>query len=169
MEDQYRVWALVRYARTLAPKDGVPIFEVGVAFVGKWSPKSYLEDPSQRFDIANSVTAAKTLSEEADEMLGPMRSISDREYTRHNIPVDMVLETLDEKGAVSSSESTVSENISSKGATIFTTMEVPIGRFIRLTSPQSQITVYAAVRARSTGADGIARIHVEFIDQEWPL
>jgi len=48
-------------------------------------------------------------------------------------------------------------------------LQIPVGRFIRLTSQQYNLTVHAAVRARSTGADGIRRIHVEFIDKEWPL
>ena len=81
----------------------------------------------------------------------------------------MKLEIVDENGGVGQSESTVTENISKRGATVFTTLEIPIGRFIRLTSAQYGMTVVAVVRARSTGADGIPRIHVEFIDQEWPL
>src|SRR5882672_9413047 len=36
VEDQYRVWALVRYVRPLAPPAGSSLlFEVGVAFIGK--------------------------------------------------------------------------------------------------------------------------------------
>jgi len=82
---------------------------------------------------------------------------------------DLLLETIDEKGEVGSSESTVTENISRKGATIFTMLQLPIGRFIRLTSGQYRLTVFAVIRSVSTGADGIPRIHVEFIDKEWPL
>ena len=168
VEDQYRVWALVRYVRpTSSPTDKGILFEVGVAFVGKRAPKSYEEDPAKRYDIAVSVT--ETLAEEADDMLAPLPSAANRAHTRHNIPVDMFLETLDDKGGIALSESTVTENISQRGATIFTTLAIPIGRFIRLTSQQYKMTVYAAVRARSTGADGIGRVHVEFIDRDWPL
>ena len=60
-------------------------------------------------------------------------------------------------------------NISIKGATLFTTLEIPLGRFVRLTSEQYKITAHAAIRSRSTGVDGVPRIHVEFIDKEWPL
>lgn len=168
VEDQYRVWALVRFVRPLGPPtDKGVLFEVGVAFVGKRAPKSYDEDPAKRYDIAVSVT--ETLAEEADDMLAPLPSAKNRAHTRHNIPVDMLLETLDDKGGIASSESTVTENISLRGATIFTTLPIPIGRFIRLTSQQYKMTVYAAVRARSTGADGIGRVHVEFVDRDWQL
>jgi hypothetical protein len=38
-----------------------------------------------------------------------------------------------------------------------------------LTSEQYRITAHAAIRSQSTGVDGVPRIHVEFIDKEWPL
>lgn len=170
VEDQYRIWALVRYVRLLTPTgDSATSFEVGAAFVGKRAPRSYEEDPTTRYEIARTAAEAASLPEDSDQMLGPLASAEHREYTRHNIPVDMLLETLDEKGTVALSESTVTENISQQGATIFTTLTIPTGRFIRLTSQQYKLTVFAAVRARSKGADGIPRIHVEFIGRQWPL
>jgi hypothetical protein len=81
----------------------------------------------------------------------------------------MRLESIDADGKVTESEHTVTEDISAKGATIFTTLQIPEGRFIRLTSDQYNVTAHAAIRSRSTGADGVPRIHVEFIDREWPL
>jgi hypothetical protein len=38
-----------------------------------------------------------------------------------------------------------------------------------LSSDQYNITAHAAIRSVSKGADGVPRIHVEFIDKEWPL
>jgi len=169
VEDQYKVWALVRYLRTLNAANQQPLFEVGVAFVGKRAPKSYEENPSQRYDIVNSDPTSVSLTEEADNTISPLVVTNKRVHTRHHIAVDMLLEVLDEKGEVVLKENTVSENISHRGATIFTTLTVPPGRFVRLTSKQYQLTVYAAVRARTAGADGIPRIHVEFLDKEWPL
>ncbi len=166
VEDQYRIWALVRYLRSLPTDNKTPLFEVGVAFVGKRAPRSYEGDPTTRYDIARSV--ADTIPEDAGQMLGPLPA-EHRTHTRHNIPVDILLETLDEKGLAALSENTVTENISADGATIFTSLAVPTGRFVRLTSQQYNLTVFAAVRARSTGADGIPRVHVEFVDREWPL
>jgi PilZ domain len=169
VEDQYKVWALVRYVRPLPPEaEKVPVFEVGVAFVGKRPPRSYEEDPAKRYEIANAATETG-LAEGPDRMLEPLTSASQREFTRHSIPVDVLLEILDEKGLVAQSENTVTENISPKGATLFTTMGIPEGRFVRINSQQYQVTVFAAVRSVSKGADGIRRIHVEFIDRQWPL
>jgi hypothetical protein len=169
VEDQYRVWAMVRYMRSLESKDTKPLFEVGVAFIGKHPPRTYDEDPSRRYEVAGSFAEALAVAKDVEEIASPMPSSDKRIHTRHNIAVDMFLEILDEKGEAAQSESTVTENISRRGATVFTTFTVPIGRFIRLTSQQYSLTVHAAVRARSTGSDGISRIHVEFIDREWPL
>ena len=167
VEDQYRVWALVRHIRAVqrSPAEG-PLFEVGVAFVGKHPPRSYEADPSRRFEVTRSAADSLTLKEKPK----PGGDAADkREHTRHNIPIDVLLEVLDEKGEVAHNENTVTEDISNKGATLFTTLSVPVGRLVRLTSSQYKITVHAAVRARSTGTDGIPRIHLEFVDREWPL
>ncbi len=168
VEDQYKIWALVRYVIPL-PQDAerAPGFEVGVAFVGKHPPKSYVEYPSKRYEIASSVMEQGP-GDDSDEMLVPLHS-TQREYTRHSIPVEILLEALDENGVVVQSESTVTETISPKGASLFTSLTVAEGRFVRLTSKQYNLTVFAAVRSSRIGADGIGRIHVEFTDQKWPL
>ena len=170
LEDQYRVWALVRYVRPVSDTDGKRVvFEIGVAFVGKRAPKSFEADPTRRYEIATSVTETRPLLADPDEVVGPLTSRDKRAFTRHNIAVDMFLEIFDEKGNVKASEETVTEDISQQGATIFTSLSVDDGRFIRLTSQQFQITAYAVVRSQAKGADGVPRIHVEFIDREWPL
>jgi hypothetical protein len=163
VEDQYRIWAVVRYMKSEVV-DNKTIFNVGVAFIGKRPPASYENEPWKRYDINTSAFQALA---KPDEILIP---ISDqRVHTRYNIAVDMRLDMVNVDGEVSESEHTVTENISARGATIFTTMQIPQGRFIRLTSEQYGVTAHAAIRSRSTGADGVPRIHVEFIDREWPL
>jgi hypothetical protein len=165
VEDQYRIWAVVRYIKTSVVEKQI-VFEVGVAFIGKRPPASYENEPWKRYDISTSVFQALAAPE---DMLKPLTGEDQRAYTRHNIAVDMRIELVDPAGEIVQSEHTVTENISTKGATLFTTLEIPTGRFVRLRSEQYNITAHAAIRSRSTGADGVPRIHVEFIDKEWPL
>jgi hypothetical protein len=165
VEDQYRVWAIVRHMRVTASAT-TTMFDVGVAFIGKRAPASFEKEPWKRYEVATTTFQPLT---DPEEILKPFSSEDQRAYTRHNIAVDMRLETLDVNGAVVESEQTVTENISTKGATLFTTLQLTQGRFIRLTSEQYRITVYAAIRSQNTGVDGVPRIHVEFIDKEWPL
>jgi len=163
VEDQYRIWAVVRYMKGVVA-DNKSVFNVGVAFIGKRPPDSYETEPWKRYDICT--TAFQALAKPEDILL-PLTD--QRDYTRYHIAVDMRLELVNVDGAVSDTEHTVTENISAHGATIFTTLQIPQGRFVRLTSEQYGVTAHAAIRSRSTGADGVPRIHVEFIDREWPL
>ena len=165
VEDQYRVWAIVRYMRSHTSDKGT-LFDIGVAFIGKRAPASYEAEPWKRYDI--STTAFQALASPED-ILTPLPTANQRAHPRYSIAVDMRIELVDPSGAVVESEHTVTEDISTRGATIFTTLTIPIGRFIRVTSDQQGVTAHAAIRSRSKGADGVPRIHVEFIDKEWPL
>lgn len=165
VEDQYRIWAIVRHMKVRTSNNGTA-FDVGVAFIGKRPPKSYEKEPWRRYDVLTTEFQPLT---SADDIVTPFPSEDQRDQTRHNIAIDMRVEVVDESGALIGSEHTVTENISSRSATLFTTLQVEQGRFIRLTSEQYGITAYGAVRTRNTGADGVPRIHVEFIDKEWPL
>jgi hypothetical protein len=67
VEDQYRVWSIVRNARLLeqkAPKDS--LLEVGVAFIGKRPPRSFEANPALRYEIAQTSSKAS---------FGPRRKI----------------------------------------------------------------------------------------------
>lgn len=164
-EDQYRVWALVRFVKGKTNlENNLPVFDIGVAFIGKRAPATYQSEPWRRYEIATS-SLQQMITVQEMHVVG---TADQRVHARHFIPVDLLLETLDEKSEVETSETTVTENISRKGATIFTSLRLPVGRFIRLTSAQYG-TLFAVIRSLSTGADGIPRIHVEFIDKEWPL
>ena len=166
VEDQYRIWGLVRYVRSFVEPDNSTRFSIGVAFIGKRAPTSYDGDPGKRYELSLSGQEELPRVEE----VSPIQKDSEhRVHTRHNIAVDMVIETLNEEGEVMESEASVTEEISRTGATLFTMLQVSLGRFVRITSNQYKMTAHAIVRSRSTGADGIRRIHVEFIDTEWPL
>ena len=167
VEDQYRVWALVRRI-TAQPEvgGGETRFEVGVAFTGKYPPQSYVKDPSTLYEPA-SVSAENGLWQlkEVEPKPGPQRS----EQTRLQMALPVRLEVFDTEGRVTASEQTVTENISRRGAAVWTTLKVERGRFVRLTSTETGLAVTAAVRAARTGPDGIPRLHLEFIDRQWPL
>jgi len=165
VEDQYKVWAIVRHLKSEASEQET-VFYVGVAFIGKRAPVSYEKEPWRRYDVATNISEALAAPE---DMVRPFGLEDQPADTRHQIAVDMRVQLLDEKGAVVQTEQTVSENIGTRGATLFTTLDLQQGRFIRLSSEQYRTTVHAAIRSRHVGADGIARIHVEFIDKEWPL
>jgi hypothetical protein len=168
VEDQYRVWGLVRYVRPLPQPDGTSVlFEVGVAFIGKQPPRSYEEDPARLYEIGN--ITLDQLSPVKEWEPTDLTINADRTQTRHNIPVDLLVEIFNEKGEVELSEQAVTENISEQGAAIYSALTLPVGRVVRLTSQQYKLSVYAAVRGNSIGPSGMPRVHVKFIDRMWPL
>ena len=167
IEDQYRVWALIcRVSAQAEPGEGETRFEVGVAFTGKHPPQSYVRDPSTLYE-ADSISAEDNLwrLKEVERKPGPQRS----EQTRLQMALAVRVEVFDAEGRVTAGEQTVTENISRRGAAVWTTLQVERGRFVRLTSTETGLAVVAAVRAARTGPDGIPRLHLEFIDRQWPL
>lgn len=170
IEDQYRVWSLVRNVKLLDPRaEKGALVEIGVAFVGKRPPRSFEADPSRRYEIAESNTEAGlwAVKEESGESLA-QAPVRPRE-TRHNIPIEVSIEVFAQDGSFSESEKTVTENISQHGAAVFTTLNLSPGRFVKISSEQYQTSMLAVIRTRSLGANGIARLHMEFVGSEWPL
>src|SRR5690349_9296561 len=111
VEEQYRIWAIVRYMKA-SIEDNRTIFNVGVAFIGKRPPASYEKETWKRYDIATNTFQGEG---SPDELLTPFAD--QRAYTRHNIAVDMRVEVIDTNGNTIDSEQTVTEEISTKGAT----------------------------------------------------
>jgi hypothetical protein len=169
IEDQYRVWALVCRVTT-SPEFGAgggdTRFEVGVAFTGKRPPASYAKEPATLYEV-DRVSAENNMwsVREVERPSAAARS----EQTRLQMALSVQLEVFDNEGRVTATEQTVTENISPRGAAVWTTLKVERGRFVRLTSIDTGLAVVAAVRAARTGPDGIPRLHLEFIDRNWPL
>lgn len=171
MEPQYRVWGLVRRCIPVQKKQGEENYAVGVAFIGKHPPSSYLDDPAKLYEIKSkqdgenlwNVTEAPTIPDESD---------LPKEYRRHSrfrIPLTVSIETIDEKGLPTASEVTATENISLGGASLFTTLEAEVGSFVRVKSDQYNVSIISIVRGKRIGKDGIPRLHIEFIDRFFPL
>jgi len=170
VEDQYRVWSLVRNLRTLNPQtENGAVVEIGVAFVGKHPPKSFAEDPARRYEILPLQSGLWAVREESGEVLAHVDTTEKRDVSRHTIPLEVTIEVFADNGTFSPVESTVTENVSSKGASVFTTLDLKPGRFVRVSSPYSGANIIAVVRQRRLGADGIGRLHLQFIGGEWPL
>ena len=170
-EDQYHVWSIVRNARLLepkTPKDG--LLEVGVAFIGKRPPKSYDEDPSRRYAISQTKLESQLWAAQEDsvEQLAEITTDDKRRESRQLIPIDVLIEVYDVDKIVATEQS-VTENISRKGAAIFTALDLEPGTFVRMSNKRYNASVLGVVRRRRAGADGITRLHLEFIGRDWPL
>ncbi len=169
VEPQYRVWAIVRRCITLRNSD-IESYFIGVAFIGKIPPNSYFDNPAQLYEISHRAEEGlwqiKNAQENPDETNVPKE---DRRHSRYGIPVNLTIEVIDINGNVLKGEPTVSENISLGGASVFTSLTVEIGSYIKVTSSQYDVSIKAIVRGKRMGPDGIPRLHIEFIDHLFPL
>lgn len=172
MEPQYRVYGIVRNCIPLKNNATTPeTYAIGTAFIGKYPPVSYIEDPSKLYDIKphreeGTLWQVTTAANNVDESHLPKEH---RRHSRFQIPVNIMLETLDEDGNVQAGEVTVCENISLGGASVFTSLPAEIGSFIRVTSEQYNVSIVSIVRGKRVGPDSIPRLHIEFIDRFFPL
>lgn len=168
-EPRYRIWSLVRYSNPF--KDG---FNVGVAFYGKNAPSSFLENPSRTYDLVGFEGEGLIQIRERAETHGGDLGSGERtqpvaKHSRYLIPVEVVLEKIDASGRVITRETTVSENISVGGASVFATTEVNVGDFIRVTFPVFDTSITARIRNRRVGDDKMPRLHLEFVDRQLTL
>ena len=170
-EPQYKVWGVVRRCMPIGKNTKEPEYSIGVAFTGKGPPNGYLEHPSMIYDIVHRTEGEgfwnlMPADLQADETNKPK---DHRKQTRFFIPENLRVEMVDESGNVLQSESTVTENISLGGASVFSTQRADPGTFVRVTSDRFNVTILSVVRGSRLGTDGITRLHIEFIDRLFPL
>jgi hypothetical protein len=170
MEPQYKVWGLVRRCIMTNNLSNGETYAHGVAFIGKNPPISFMENPAKLYDITHREEEGLWHITEAAAM--PDESALPKDLRRHSrlsIPESLLLETLDDNGMVTGTETTVTENISLGGAAVFTSLKAEAGSFLRVTSERHNITLISVVRGKRIGTDGIPRVHVEFVDRFFPL
>lgn len=161
-EKLYSVWSLVRHVSLVTPQPAS--FRVGVAFVGKHAPASYLEDPAHRYVLLPMKENQPSLWK-----IASFSSEQRRREPRLNIPMEVLVETLDENGQPLTREYTVTETISTLGTCVPSSLDVGPGRMLRITSVTDNVSVFATVRSREIKPDGIARLGLEFVGDHWPL
>jgi hypothetical protein len=163
-EPLYRVYVIVRSAVLEAGS-----CRVGTMVFGKEAPRGYAENPAARFRLP---------SDEADEAAPypapPRREVAReaeppdplgrRAHERFDIFVEFVIEQVDEWGAVLKEERTVAENISRGGARILTAGPYIKGDVVELHEVKGPFASRAEICEVRSGADGIRRLHVRFLD-----
>jgi hypothetical protein len=138
--------------------------------VGKHPPVSYTVNPLTRYEVVESAGEGHLWEiRERNQSSEDSFNAERRGEPRYQVPIEVLLEVLDASGEVVKSEYTVTEDISRSGTSVFTTFEVGVGRFVRLTSAQYQTCITAVVRAEYTKADNFTRLGLEFLGAQWPL
>lgn len=163
----YSVWALVR--RCIEGKGRQ--YSVGVAFIGKTPPIDYNEDPKNVYDLIHSepLNGFWQISRIASEQEGDIAQPTERKQTRLDIPEEITLELMNDEGWAVASETTVTLNLSRSGAAVYSQLNAEVGSLVRVSSSRSNVRLISVVRGKYAGQDGLTRINLEFVDQQFPM
>jgi hypothetical protein len=161
-KELYRVWGLVQHCQPLSGDGGIG-FHVGVAFIGKDAPQSYSENPDQGYKICGmkedglwKITEAKS-------------QFKVRQHVRFWTNVDPYLALVDGNRDALRGERTFTENISKSGAAVFSTLDVNVGDRIKFICEKFDFSGLAVVCNRQAGKDGRERLHLQFVENKFPV
>jgi len=146
-EQSYNVYALVR--RVEPPRQGVRA--IGVEFIGEHPPAGFLDKPWAVF---------RPRSWGGHDRRRPSRQ-QQAEKVR--------IEYFDESMHSISREEAKTENVSRTGLRISGTAAPPEFDLVMVSCTRLKFEAMAALRNRYLGKDGLERICVQFIDNEWPV
>ncbi len=165
-EATYAVWSLVRHVSPLSKVNGYAstLFRVGVGFIGKEAPASYRQEPTARYE-----PVPIKIGQNSTWRLGKLVATTERRESRLIIPLEVLVETLDQSGKPATQEFTVTETISSLGTCVPTNLGMGVGRIVKVSSIRDPVSMFAAIRSRNVARDGVARLGLEFIGGRWPL
>jgi hypothetical protein len=160
--EQYCIWGIVRHCyQTTVGKSSV--YHIGVAFIGKEPPYSYRKNPWTIYKLCE-------IKEDGLWKIGEeIQFDAPRQQTRYNIPVEIYLAVCDENDSIIAHEKTVTENISASGAAVFSSLDLNVGDKVKVMKQHGGFSATAIVRKRRVGTDNLPRLHLEFIDAQFPI
>ena len=170
--ENYVVWGIIRRSVAVLDIVGVPGYATGIAFTGRFPPVNFFEHPARIYNISYVDSKPGEFWKVVDptlKLVHGSKSGENRKESRFPIPEELVLQVLDEKGEVVSSEVSVTTNISFGGATVFTEFFVEPGSFLRVISRKLDLEFIAIVRQRHQGPGDSAKLNIEFVDKVFPL
>ena len=161
-QEFYSVWGLIQHCERMTADDS-NAFHIGVAFIGKDCPPSYGDDPLQQYRISG-VRADGMWK--VDESKTPFKK---RTGVRFWQPIHLYLALIDTKDRPRGGERTVTENVSGRGAAVFTTLNVGIGDRVKFITEEYDFSGLAVVCNSEVGGDGRTRVHLSFVENAFPV
>lgn len=158
----YRIWGLIQYCIPI--NDERYKHQVGVAFLGKNVPRSYLDDPFRSYKISG-------IGEDGFWSLGEAKvPYVERREIRLDYSVKVRLAKIDPEGnEVLVDEEAETENISVREATVVSTLDVKTGDWISFICRDPEFSSLAIIRDTRDREDGQKIIQLEFMEFDYPV
>lgn len=157
----YRVWGLVQHCHAVNSEEFTG-YNVGVAFIGKDAPESFYDKPDQSYRILGLNESGLWNIIEAE------REFINRRHPRYWVSLDAVVavkNSFDEMAEIGA----VTENISKSGAAVYCESEAVVGDLVKFTCPEYEFESDAIVRNRLGLGNSTPKIHLEFLENEFPV
>lgn len=162
-KELYRVWGLVQHCQALAGDEGEAGYHVGVAFIGKSAPQSYKQNPDQPYKICGMTHEGLWKVTEAKAQFKV------RQHVRYWTNVEPYLALVDVNRDALRGERTTTENISKSGAAVVSTLDVNVGDRVKFICEKYDFSGLSVVCNRQTGKDGRQRLHLQFVENTFPV
>ncbi len=158
----YPIVGLVQYSNPVTI-DNVTAFQTGVAFIGKQIPDSYKTNPEQCYMISG------VANDGLWKIIESGSQYKKRKDQRFWIPVEVTISLMQAKNKDISRETTVTQNISSSGASFPCSLEPSVGDRVKFASKTHDFYAIATVRNLKKNSEGSPIMHLEFVDAEFPM
>ena len=158
----YPVMGLVQYCNE-STVDDVTKYHVGVAFIGKQVPDSYKADPRQSYMISGMDAEGLWRITEAES------TFKTRGHSRFWLAIDVSLTLIGKEKGNTVKEDAVTQNVSARGASVKCSLQAVAGDKVKFACKALDFYAIALVRNRKQPADAPATLHLEFIDDQFPI
>ena len=159
----YRIWGLVQYCSPVQRDDEIE-YQIGVAFVGRHAPKSYLKDPLKSYRVSG-------MDEEGFWSIGEAKApFVPRSFHRYGRAFEARIAVVGKDGEEGElDENAVTENISEGGTAVFSNLEVFAGDRVRFICDEHKFSAICVVRNQQKREGNRRVLHLEFTDSSFPI
>lgn len=159
----YPVWAIVQFCTPIT-RTGENGFQVGVAFVGKNAPKSYLEDPNKIYQISGMDEEGFWNIEEAKT------PFVYRVHPRYPHSLKARLALIDSAGdEIEIDDEALTKDVSVGGTAVYSNLQVNVGDSIKFTCQDLDFTSVSLVRNRQMIEGEPYMLHLSFSESKFPI
>lgn len=161
-KELYHVWGIVQHCHIVNGDRSIE-YHVGVSFIGQFPPSSYLSNPLQSYKIYG-------MNEDKFWMVAPtIVPFISRKHLRFWCYVELVIQLLDIYGNIQGEEKTVTENISIRGAVIYSNLELKNSDCLQVVCRDYDFSTIAVVRDCKSYNTSLQKLHLEFVDLGFPV
>ena len=158
----YPVMGLVQYCNE-GMVESEKVYHVGVGFIGKHIPASFKENPLQSYRIVGMTKDGLWTVTEAET---PFKA---RRHPRFWLALDVTVTLLQREKKAVNKENAVTQNIGASGVSVVCSLDANIGEKVKFGCKSLDFYALAIVRNRKEKEGQPATLHLEFIENMFPV